>query len=75
MLKNVIWPLAKPRRQHLHHVINEMELPVTHVTERTGSPQKLVLTKTAELFKIHELRIAEAKAALNTLEVIKEKLF
>ena len=43
------WPLAKPRRQHLHQRIDEAELPVTHTTTRQGSPHKLVLTKTAEV--------------------------
>lgn len=44
------WPLAKPRRQHIHVVIDRAELPVTHRTRRTGRPFTLVLTKTADLF-------------------------
>lgn len=43
------WPLAKPRRQHIHRRIDDAELAVTHRTTRQGSPHKLVLTKTADL--------------------------
>lgn len=53
------WPLAKPRRQHIHRRIDDAELPVTHRTTRQGSPHKLVLTKTAEL----HLQDAERRAA------------
>lgn len=45
------WPLAKARRQHIHHRIDEFELPLTHRTIREGSPHKLVLTKTADLHR------------------------
>jgi hypothetical protein len=44
------WPLAKDRRAHIHGMITSYELPVTHVTRRTGSPYTLVLTKTRALF-------------------------
>jgi hypothetical protein len=44
------WPLAKDRRAHVHGTITSYELPVTHVTRRTGSPYTLVLTKTRALF-------------------------
>ena len=49
--QQLTWPLAKPRRQHIHHRIDEAELPVTHQTLRQGSPHKLVLTKTDALFR------------------------
>lgn len=45
------WPLAKPRRQHIHGMIDGQGLPVTHTTERTGSPHKLKLRKTDRLMK------------------------
>jgi hypothetical protein len=45
------WPIAKPKRQHVHRRIDDAELPVTHRTLREGRPHKLVLTKTAELFE------------------------
>lgn len=44
------WPIAKPKRQHVHRRIDAAELPVTHQTRRQGSPHKLVLTKTDDLF-------------------------
>lgn len=47
--RQTTWPLAKPRRQHIHHRIDDAELPVTHRTTRQGSPHKLVLTKTTDL--------------------------
>lgn len=49
--RQLTWPLAKPRRQHIHHRLDEAELPVTHATTRQGSPHKLVLTKTPELHR------------------------
>jgi hypothetical protein len=44
------WPLAKDRRAHVHQTITSHEIPVTHVTQRVGSPHRLVLTKTNGLF-------------------------
>ncbi|QDO89531.1 hypothetical protein FNH13_15295 [Ornithinimicrobium ciconiae] len=44
------WPLAAPRRQSVHHWIDEATLPVRHLTRRRGRPYTLVLTKTDELF-------------------------
>ncbi len=44
------WPLAEPRRKHIHGRIDNAELPVTHVTRRLGRPFTLVLTKTDALF-------------------------
>jgi hypothetical protein len=49
--QQMTWPLAKPRRQHIHHRIDEVELPVTHRTLRQGSPHKLILTKTDDLVR------------------------
>jgi len=46
----LVWPLAKDRRQHIHQIIDAMDIPVTHETIRKGSPHKLVLKKTPELF-------------------------
>jgi hypothetical protein len=40
------FPMAKTRRQHLHGVIDSHRCDCTHVTERRGSPQTLVCTKT-----------------------------
>ena len=40
------FPLRKERRQHLHQQIDRHGCDLTHVTERVGSPQTLVCTKT-----------------------------
>jgi predicted 2-oxoglutarate/Fe(II)-dependent dioxygenase YbiX len=44
------WPLAQDKRRHVHSRIDNAELPVTHVTRRTGRPFTLVLHKTDTLF-------------------------
>jgi len=50
--------LAKQRRRHLHGIIDRDRCDCTHVTERRGSPQTLVCTKTTESYtaarKIHQ---------------------
>lgn len=46
------WPLAKDGRRHVHHQIDSHALPVTHVTERRGSPYTLVLRKQRALFDL-----------------------
>jgi len=57
------WPLNKNRRMHIHRTIDAMKLPVSHQTQRTGRPHKLVLKKTSDLFsrdKIQFKKITEA---------------
>lgn len=49
--QKLVWPLAKDRRAHIHQMIERMDIPVTHETLHQGSPHKLVLTKTSELFR------------------------
>jgi hypothetical protein len=55
--RSLTWPLAKDRRGHIHRAIGGMDIPVTHVTHRTGSPQKLMLTKTPALFQDDKVRL------------------
>jgi hypothetical protein len=43
--------LRKDRRQHLHQQIDRHRLDMTHVTERTGSPQTLVCEKTRATYE------------------------
>jgi len=43
--------VRKERRQHLHQQIDRHRLDMTHVTERTGSPQTLVCSKTRATYK------------------------
>jgi hypothetical protein len=45
------WPLAKDQRAHIHQMIDAHDLPVTHVTRRSGRPFTLVLTKAEALFE------------------------
>ena len=63
------FPLRKERRQHLHRRIEEHRCDCTHVTERIGSPQTLVCTKTQasyerrlEQYKIDQALLAELDA-------------
>lgn len=62
------WPLARARRQHIHHRLDDAELPVTHRTIREGSPHKLVLTKTADLHHRDAERKATLTASLDAVE-------
>ena len=43
--------VRKDRRQHLHQQIDRARLDMTHITERKGSPQTLVCTKTRATYK------------------------
>ncbi len=63
------WPLAKERREHVHQTITHHELPITHVTRRVGSPYVLVLTKTQTLFT---REATERKAWANDLAWLKQ---
>ena len=45
--------VRQDRRQHLHEQIERRGLDMTHVTERKGSPQTLVCTKTLQTFERH----------------------
>ncbi|MFA7666233.1 MAG: 2OG-Fe(II) oxygenase [Burkholderiaceae bacterium] len=45
------WRLAQDKRQVIHQLIDRHELPVRHVTRRTGRPFTLVLEKTDALFE------------------------
>ena len=74
-IQRTTWPLAKPRRQHLHQRIDEAELPVTHTTIRQGSPHQLVITKTPSLHlrdterrRAREESLATVQQYLNTTE-------
>jgi len=43
--------VKQERRQHLHQQIDRHHLDMTHVTERTGSPQTLVCSKTRATYE------------------------
>ena len=67
-IQQVTWPLAKPRRQHIHHRLDEAELPVTHHTTRQGGPHKLVITKTPDLHLRDTERRRARKESLATVQ-------
>jgi len=62
------WRLAEAGRRHIHGVIDEAELPVTHQTRRQGSPYTLVLTKTDVLFARERRQRARDEADLAWLD-------
>jgi hypothetical protein len=62
-----VWPLAKGRRMHIHQAIEAMGVPVTHKTERRGSPYNLHLTKTKQLFLQDRKRRGRLKEAKDDL--------
>ncbi len=64
-----VWPLAKARRQHIHRCMDEAELPVSHRTTHEGSPHKLVITKTSDLFTREADQRTKARASLTAVEL------
>ena len=51
-LKQVhLFRVKKERRQHLHEKIGTAKLDMTHITDRKGSPQTLVCTKTRSTYE------------------------
>jgi len=59
--------VRKDRRQHLHETIKQHGLDMTHVTERKGSPQTLVCTKTRGAY---QRRCAQYRADLAAMTVL-----
>jgi hypothetical protein len=59
--------VRKDRRQHLHETIRRHDLDMTHVTERKGSPQTLVCTKTQ---RTYQRRCAQYRADLASMTVL-----
>jgi len=57
----------KDRRRHLHQMIDRHKLDMTHVTQRTGSPQTLVCTKDRRTFKARMVQYGDEIAAMRTL--------
>ncbi len=67
-----IWPLAKQRRRHIHEIIDGMDVEVTHVTKKQGSPYKLILSKNQNYFTRETKRKKEAG---NYLTRISQEIF
>jgi hypothetical protein len=59
--------VRKDRRQHLHRQIDAHGLDMTHVTERKGSPQTLICTKTRRSYERRSKEYRRDVAALATL--------
>ena len=59
--------VKKEHRQHLHQTIDRLGLDMTHVTDRTGSPQTLVCTKTRWTFERQCAQHAADAAAMQAL--------
>ncbi len=67
-LTHKTWPLAKGRRQHIHGIVEGMSIPVSHQTERSGSPHKLHLNKCEQLFKDSQMQREQLEEALCVLQ-------
>ncbi len=61
------WPLAKSGRAHIHGIVDSHDLPVTHITRRTGRPFTLVLEKTAAVFERDAIERRSWQSALQWL--------
>ena len=59
--------VKKERRRHLHQVIKQYHLDMTHVTLRVGSPQTLVCTKDRRTFKARMKEYQHEIAAMRKL--------
>jgi predicted 2-oxoglutarate/Fe(II)-dependent dioxygenase YbiX len=64
------FPLRKERRQHLHGIIDSRQCDCTHVTDRRGSPQTLVCTKTQASYERKLKQYESDLATLKKLETI-----
>ena len=64
------FPLRKDRRQHLHQQIDHHRLDCTHETERKGSPQTLVCTKTQASFERKLNQYQQDRQMLAELETL-----
>jgi hypothetical protein len=62
------FPVRKDRRQHLHQQIDRHHCDLTHVTERKGSPQTLVCTKTQASYERRLEQFAVDTRLLTELE-------
>ena len=61
------YPLRKELRKHLHRIIDEHRLDLSHETERRGRPFTLVCTKNRASYKRRLAEYAEDIAHMNSL--------
>ena len=64
------FPLRKDRRQHLHQQIDRHQCDCTHETERRGSPQTLVVTKTQASYERRKKQLEVDRQLLAELEAL-----
>jgi hypothetical protein len=62
--------VRQDRRQHLHRQIEQHGLDMSHVTERRGSPQTLVCSKTRESYRRQCRQHAEDVAGMRALQAL-----
>ena len=67
------FPMNKQRRQHLHRQIDQHRCDVIHVTERKGSPQTLVCTKTQDSYERQRKQFGVDQVVLAELEELAER--
>ncbi len=66
--------MGKERRRHLHSQIDVNKIDLTHVTDRIGSPQTLVCTKTTASYQASLKKYREDREYLGTIEAIRASL-
>ncbi len=64
------FPMNQRRRQHLHRQIDKQRCDIKHVTERRGSPQTLVCTKTQDSFERRRKQYGVDQELLGEMEQI-----
>ncbi len=62
--------VRQDRRQHLHHIIGKHQCDMTHITERKGSPQTLVCSKTRTHYQRDKKQWEERSALLESLRTL-----
>jgi hypothetical protein len=65
--------VRKDRRQHLHQIIERHHCDLTHVTERLGSPQTLVCTKTTASYETACQVYERDRRFLSRLEALEQQ--
>ena len=65
--------IRKERRRHVHGTIERHGLDMTHVTDRRGSPQTLVCTKTRRTYERRVEQYRRDVGHLRTLEPLLAK--
>jgi hypothetical protein len=65
--------VRKERRQHLHQQIDRHRLDMTHVTQRTGSPQTLICSKTRATYERQCRQYNEDLASMTALRPLIEE--